>query len=69
MLRFLKIQAEAEAEAEVAEEGTEAEVAEAGILGIAIATKEEEGKEALLKEVPPVVQEKEGLKEKVISFS
>ena len=67
MLKFLKILAEAEAE--VAEEGTEAEVGEAGIPGIAIATKEEEGKEAHLKEVPPVVQEKEGLKEKVISFS
>ena len=67
MLRFLKTLAEAEAEVE--EEGTEAEVAEAGIPGIAIATKEEEGTEARLKEIPPVVQEKEGLKEKVISFS
>ena len=67
MLKYLKILAEAEAEA--VEDVIEVEVAEAVILGTMIATKEEEGTEALPKAVLPVVQEKEELKEKAISFS
>ena len=66
MLRYLKILVEAEAEA--VEDVIEVEVAEVVILGTMIATKEEEGTEVRLKEVP-VVPEKEELKEKVISFS
>lgn len=64
MLRYLKILVEAEA----VEDVIEVEAAEVVILGTMIATKEEEGTEVRLKEVP-VVQEKEELKEKVISFS
>lgn len=67
MLKSLKILVEAEEEA--VEDVIEAEVAEVVILGKMIATKEEEGTEAHPKEALPVVQEKEDLKEKVISFS
>ena len=67
MLKYLKILAEAEAEA--VEDVIEVEVAEDAIPGTMIAIKEEEGTEAHPKEVRPVVQEKEELREKAISFS
>ena len=65
MLKYQKTQVEAE----VAEDGTGVEVAEAVILGIMIATREEEETEVRPKEAPLVVLEKEELREKVISFS